>query len=155
MRKDYENWLRLVVLIDCAGRRLCYEILHTKEKIPVDGAQLCHRLQIYKNKMHYQIYEEILCPSNKIIDEKKFDILVYTVVIQFMFGDRYKKLLQDVREMRNNIFHMKDVSTCTRKFEQLWKDACTRLCKPGFNIELPNIVRSGDLISVEKYKGIW
>lgn len=71
MRTDYENWLRLVVLIDSAGRRLCYEILHTKEQLPVDGAQLYCRLQSYKSNMHFQIYEEILSPSNKIIDEKK------------------------------------------------------------------------------------
>ena len=153
MRTDYENWLRLVVLIDSAGRRLCYEILHTKEQLPVDGAQLYCRLQSYKSNMHFQVYEEILSPSNKIIDEKKFDLLVYTVVIQFMFGVKYKELLQDVRDMRNKIFHMKDVSICSTKFEQLWSDACNRLCKTGFHIELPNILRYCDLFSVEEYRG--
>ena len=154
MREDYENWLCLVVWMDSAGKRLCYEILHTKEQQPVDGAQLYERLQKYKNNMHYQIYEEVLCPSNKIIDEKKFDLLVYTVVIHFMFGIKYKELLQDVRDMRNKIFHMKDVSFCSTEFEQLWSDACKTLRKPGFHIELPNILWRCDMFSVEEYRGI-
>lgn len=85
--------------------------------------------------------------------KKKIDLLVYTVVIQFMFGVKYKELLQDVRDMRNKIFHMKDVSICSTKFEQLWSDTCNRLCKTGFHIELPNILQYCDLFSVEEYRG--
>lgn len=62
MRKGYENWLRLVVLMDYAGKSLSDEILHKKEEIPRDGAQLYSELQIHKDKIHYQIHEEIFCP---------------------------------------------------------------------------------------------
>ena len=74
MQKAYENWLRVVVLINYAGKRLCYKILHVKEHLPCDGGRLYHKLEPYKNKMHFQIHAEILCPSNEVIDEKKFDL---------------------------------------------------------------------------------
>ena len=153
LRQDYENWLRLVTLIDCSGRRLCYEILHRKEDVPDDGAEFYSMLKKYKNKVLYQIHEEILSPSNEIIDETKFNLSLYTAVIHFMFGCKYKDLLHDVRDMRNEIFHMEDVSNCTRHFEELWNNACIILCKPGFSIELPSILKCCDLFSVDEYKG--
>ena len=154
MNEDYENWLRLVVLIDSGGRNLCYEILHTKENLPEDGAKLYCILQKYKERLYYQIYEEIFCPSNKIIDESKFDLLVYMTVISYMFGGKYEELLEDVSNMRNKIFHMEDISICTTDFERLWNDACAILCKPGIDIKLPNLLRTCDLFSDEEYKGI-
>ena len=150
---SYENWLRLVVLIDSAGKRLCYEILHKKEELPSDGAQLYSKLESYKTKMDYQIHEEILCPPSKIIDENKFDLLIYTVVIHLMFGAKYDGLIYDVRDMRNKIFHMKDVSDCTANFEQLWSEACAMLHKHGFNTKLLKVLKTCDLSLVEKYKG--
>ena len=72
--KDYVNWLRVLILINSAGKRMCYDTLHRKEQLPDDGAQLYSKLEIYKINMHYQMHEEILCPSDKIIDESKFDL---------------------------------------------------------------------------------
>ena len=140
--------------MDFSGRSLCYEILHTKEKLPDDGAELYYRLEEHKDRMHYQIYEEILCPSDKIIDESKFDLLVYMTVICYMFGAKYQKILQDVNLTRNKIFHMEDLSICTTDFENLWNDACTVLCIPGIDIKLPNVLKTCDLFSNENYKGI-
>ena len=156
-RKDYENWLRLVALVDSVGKRLCYEILHSKEKLPNDGAQLYWKLQSYKSDIHFEIHEEILCPSNGIIDESKFDLLTYITVIILMFGDRYKDFLQHVTARRNRIFHLKDVSVCTRKFEQIWSGTCVifdKLCKDDFDITLPNDLKTCNLFSVEVGKGI-
>ena len=153
LRQDYENWLRLVALIDCTGRRLCYDLLHRKEGVPDDGADFYNVLKKYKNRMLFQMHEEILSPSNEIIDETKFNLSLYTVVIRLMFGIKYKDLLHDVRDRRNKIFHMEDVSNCTSHFEELWSDACVILCKPGFCIELPSILKSCDLFSVEEYRG--
>ena len=151
---DYENWLRLVVLIDSGARNLCYEILHTKENLPVDGAELYCRLQEHKERVHYQIYEEILCPSNKIIDESKFNLLVYMTVICYMFGVKYQNLLQDLSLTRNKIFHMEDLSICTKNFERLWNGAIGVLCVPGIDIKLPNVLRNCNLFSNEEYEGI-
>ena len=152
VNEDYESWLRLVVLIDSGGRSLCYKILHAKENLPEDGAELYCILQKYKERAHYEIYEEILCPPNKIIDESKFDLLVYVTIIYYMFGVKYEKLLQNVTRMRNKIFHMEDVSICATDFERLWNDACIVLCKPGIDIKLPDVLRTCDLFSGEVYK---
>ena len=104
--------------------------------------------------MSYQIHKKVLCPSSKIIDESEFDLMIYATVIYLMFGTKYHKLIYDVREMRNKIFHMKDESICTANFKQLWSDACVMLHKHGFDIELFKNLRNCDLSSVEEYKGI-
>ena len=150
---SYENWLRLIACIDFAGKSLCHEILHKKEKLPSDGAQLYTKLEIYKSEMHYQIYEEILCPPSKIIDENKFNLLIYTAVIHLMIGDKYDELIYDVRDMRNKIFHMKDVSCCTTNFEQLWSEACDMLSNHGFDVNLIKALRNCHLTLEEEYKG--
>ena len=151
---SYENWLRLVILIDSAGKRLCYDILHEKEQLPLDGGQLYFKLESYKTKMHYQIHKEILCPPSKIIDENKFDLVIYTAVIHLMFGAKYDTLIYDVRDMRHKIFHMKDVWNCTANIEQLWNEACTVLCKHGFDVKSLNVLRTSDLSLVKECKGI-
>lgn len=152
--RDYENWLRVVVLINYAGKRLCHEILHLKEHLPCDGGQLYGKLEPYRNDMHFQIYEEILCPSNKVIDEKKFDLLIYATLICHMFGDKYKKLLHDVVNMISKIFHMQDKSIRKADFEQLWNDACDMLLKYDFDIDLLKILKTCGLFSKEEYRGI-
>lgn len=154
VNEDYENWLRLVGLIDSGSRILCYEILHTKENIPDDGAELYCRLLKYKERLHYEIYEEVLCPSNKIIDESKFDLLVYMTVIYYICGVTYQEILQKVSHQRNKIFQMEDVSVCTKDFQRLWNEACAVLCIPGIDIKLPNMLKTCDLFSVEEYEGI-
>lgn len=155
MHKDYENWLRVVGLIDIAGKRLCYEILHVKEQLPSDGGQLYCKLECHKNNLHYQCYEEILCPPNKVIDEKKFDLLIYTTIIYYMFGDKYDKLLDDVGDMRDDIFHMEHESICKADFEQLWNNVCCMLQKHEFHdMELLKTLKTCDPFSAEQGKGI-
>lgn len=153
-RIDYENWLRVVILIDHAGKSLCYEILHTKEHLPCDGGKLYCELEKYQDNMHYQIHKEVLCPLDKFIDEKKFDLLIYSIVIYSIFGAKYKELLDDVGDMRDEIFHMQEESICTVEPEELWRKACVPLCKHGFNTESLNYLKTFNLFSVEKYKGI-
>lgn len=158
MHKHYENWLRVVALIDYAGKRLCHEILHIKEGLPLDGENLYRELEIYKDDMHFEIYEEILCPPDKVIDENKFDLLVYTIVIYHRCGARYKKLLDEVGDLRNEVFHMQDESICTADFQELWRKAydmlCNYDCDYDFDTESLNFFKNCDLFSLEVYKGI-
>ena len=44
-RKEYENWLRLVVFINTAGKRFCDNIMNEKEELPRHGEQLCSELK--------------------------------------------------------------------------------------------------------------
>ena len=145
-----------MVLINYAGKKLCDDILHEKEQLPRDGSKLYNKLKEYKDDMHYQIHEDILCPADKIIDESKFDFMIYAVIFHLMFGSttEYEKLINDVRDMWNKIFHMKDVSTCTTKFEQLWSDASDMLARHKFDIQLLTFLRTCDLYSVGELRGI-
>ena len=155
MYKKYKNWLRVVGLIQYAGKQLCHKILHIEEKIPCDGKEIYRRLERYKNNLHYKLYEEILCPPNKVIDEKRFDLLVYTTIIYYMFGDKYDKLLEDIGNMRDEIFHMQHDSICNTDFEQRWNEACYMLHEHKFDdIELLKTLKTCDPFSVEEYKGI-
>ena len=155
-RKDFDNWLRLVVLINYAGKSLCDEILHEKEKLPRDGAKLYDELKKYKDDMHYQIHKDILCPPDEIIDESKFNLMIYAAIVHLKFENtvEYKKLIDDVRDMRNKIFHIKDVSNCTTKFEQLWSDASDMLAGHSFDIKPLDVLRTCDLYSVKEHGGI-
>ena len=103
---EYRNWLRLFTSIDNAGRTFCQNILYEKEKVPNDGKEFYCILQNYKNQMHFQIHKEILCPSDQFIDDSKFDLMIYTAVIQMMYGDRYKVVVQDLRVLRNQSYHI-------------------------------------------------
>ena len=154
MRRNYENWLRVITLVNCAGKRLCYEILHINERLPCDGGKLYAELECYKNNMHYRMHEEILCPSNKVIDETKFDLLVYATVIYYKFDDRYEELLEDVGDMRNKIFHMPHELICQTELEILWDDACDMLRRHNFDTELLKVLKNCDLFSAEEYQGI-
>ena len=104
--QNHENWLRLVVLIDYGGLKLFKEVLHTKEGLPEDGSQLYHELLPYKDKMQFPDQKEILCPQSGVTDESKFDITLYTKLIEKMFKGRYQDLIKDLRQNRNNLYHM-------------------------------------------------
>ena len=156
-RKDYENWLCLVALVYYVGKRVCYNILHTKEELPRDGAQLYCKLQMHKSNIHFQIHKEILSPANGIIDETKFDLLTYITIIILLFGEKYKELLHRLTTRRNKIFHLKDVSICTRKFGQIWKGTCkmfNEFFESGFYKTLPYDLKTCNLFSAEMRKGI-
>ena len=149
--KKYKNWLRVVMLIDYAGKQLCSKILHTKA---TDGSYLYNILEKYKDNLQYQIHEEILCPPNKVINENEFDLLIYGIVIDFIFGDKYDKLLDDVIDMRNEIFHMQHELICTVEFEKLWQNTSNVLCNHGFDTKSLSILKTCNLWSDEGCKGI-
>ena len=153
-RKDYENWLRLGVLVNFGGKTLFDEILHEKEKLPRDGCLLYSKLATHTNKLQYQLHEEILCPSNEIIDESKFDLKIYALVIYLLFGTKYKHLIYEVRDKRNKIFHMGDKLICEAQFDTLWNQTADMLCKHGFDIKSLDDLKTCDLSSAEDLKGI-
>ena len=141
-------------MINYAGKDLCYKILHEKENLSEDGEKFCRQLKDYKNDMDFQIYKEILCPPNEIIDENKFDLSIYMMVICCMFDEKYDANLTDIRLIRNEIFHMEGKSICKKKFEQLWNKACKVLSKNGFDMKAHNDLKDFDMFLAEGYKGI-
>ena len=87
LTEECGNWLRYITFIDKGGSTLCQKILHKTENVPVDGKVFYSMLQEYQKQMDIPHYRGILCPSNQLTDESKFDILVYTHVIQMMYND--------------------------------------------------------------------
>ena len=147
--QNHENWLRLVVLIDYAGSKLCKEVLHTKEGLPENGSQLYHRLLPYKDKMRYPDQKEILCPQSGVTDENKFDITLYTMLIEKMFQGKHQDLIKDLRKNRNNLHHMASKDISDSDFEKRWKSVCDMLQGHGFT-ETVQDLKTGSLLTIEK-----
>lgn len=147
--QDSEKWLRLVTLIDYAGTVLCKDVLHRKEGLPSDGAQLYHNFLPFKNEMQFNDQKEILCPSNEITDESKFDITMYTGLIRAMFKQKYKSLINDLRAKRNHLYHMANKNLSEKEFEDEWNNVCSMLKKHGFT-ETVQDLKNDDLLKIEK-----
>ena len=144
--QNSERWLRLVTLIDHAGMHLCEEVLHTQEGLPYDGKQLYCRLKIYKDKMRFKDQKEILYPSNGITDETKFDIALYTSLIQVMFGSKYDALIKDLRDKRNELHHMANKNMSQSDFDKHWHSTWFMLKGHGFNKVVADL-KTGNLLS--------
>ena len=151
--QNHENWLRLVVLIDYAGSKLCQEVLHTKEGLPEDGSLLYHELLPYKDKMQFNNQKEILCPQSGVTDESKFDITLYTRPIEKMFVGRHNLLIKDLRKTRNNLHHLANKDISDSDFEKRWKSACDMLQRHGFT-EAVDDLKTGSLLTIEKLEKI-
>ena len=157
LTEEYENWFHLITFIDNAGRTLCQNILHKKENVPVDGKKFYSILQNYKNQMHFQIHKKFLCPLDQFIDQSKFDLMLYINVIQMMYGNKYKNVIQDLRIMQNQLYHMGKKSLSVEEFENLWIHACSVFCKHGLeddNIEFFDDIKTWKISSAEECKGI-
>ena len=153
--KDYEKWLRLAILIDFAGRHLCHTVLHAKEHLPTDGAELYKELEGFKSKIcRCKNQQEILCPSNGITDENKFDVTLYTNIIEKKFPKRYDSLVTDLRNARNTQSHRGNKNLSDLEFNQLWNDTTQMLQKHGFDLQLVGSLRTCDLSSDNQFKDI-
>lgn len=154
MKEHYLNWIRLVVLIDSAGKQLCREILRKEKDFSFDDAKSYSELQNCEKTRHRQLHQHIIDPSNKMIDETQFDLADYIMLILSVFGSSYFELLHDVIERKNKIFHIEDLSECTKKFEQLWKDACNWFHANGIDEKLLSELKICDLLTIKECKGI-
>ena len=146
--KEYEKWLRVATLIDFAGRKLCHSVLHNKENLPIDGAKLYKKLEGFKTKIcRFKDQQEILCPSNGITDESKFDLTLYTSIIENLFPKKYDSLVADLRNSRNRESHRGSKNLSSIEFDQLWFDTMQMLQKHGFDMQLVGNLKTCDLPS--------
>ena len=148
-----ERWFRLVSLIDYAGRQLCKEVLHSTEGYSCDGRTLYVELEPYKEKMQYQDQKLILCPSNGITDESKFDLTLYTKLLEVLFKPKYASMIRDLRKYRNKLFHMGNKHMSELDFEFRWSDTCKMLRSHGFT-ESVNDLKNGSLPAEEELRKI-
>ena len=153
--QEYENWLRLITLVDFAGRSLCRDVLFKLENLPEDEVQLFKILEPLKSRIcRYQDQREILCPPAGKTDHSKFDVTLFTSIITVKYGNKYKSLVDDLRSLRNKEFHKGDKSLSGSDFNQLWSDTSHVLVNHGFDPKLVNDMKDVDLFSHQKFRDI-
>ena len=153
--QEYEKWFRLTTLIDFAGRHLCYDVLFKQEKLPTDGALLYTELESLKSKIcRFRDQLKIAFPSSRITDHNKFDLTLYTSIIENKFGNKYKTLVGDLRGVRNKEFHRGNKTLSDAEFNKLWDDITNMLENHGFNMKLVDDLETSDPFSHQKFKEI-
>ena len=120
----YEKWLRLVTLIDHAGKKICHDLLFITEQLPEDGKLLYNILKKYEFYIKpNRDQRSILYPHNRCTDKSEFDISLYIRIIQGLCGNKYEKYLDNLRKMRNRLFHTGCTNLTEADFKTLWSDA--------------------------------
>ena len=150
--KRYEKWLRVVGLVHFAGKKICHDLLHTKEGLPTDGEDLYIYLSFHKQYINPEKFQsELLYPPNEITDESKFDITLYTRVIHGLYGTKYKRLLDDLRNLRNTEFHKGNIDLTEAEFKELWEKASNILESHDFDMNLVTELRDCGFSQLHKY----
>ena len=150
--QEYEKWFRLTTLIDFAGRHLCYDVLFRRERMPTDGALLYTELEGLKSKIQYPDQREIVLPSSRITDHNKFDLTLFTSIIEKKFGDTYKTLVHDLRRARNKEFHRGNKKLSDTEFDNLWNETTNMLENHGFDMNLVDDLKTSNPLSHQKFK---
>lgn len=143
--RQYKNWFRVFVLIDYGGRELCCDVLFNKENWPTDGVELYKKLKPHESKIcRFPNQFKILCPSSGSTDYNKFDLTLFTSIINNRFGRKYKLLVEDLRYMRNKECHRGKKELSDPEFNQLWECTADMLERHGFDVTSVNDLKSGD-----------
>ena len=152
LSQEYENWLRLTILVDFSGRNLCHNVLFVQEQLPTDGKLLYNELESVS--CHYNDQREILRPTSGITNCDKFDVTLYTKVIKGKFGNKYDSLVNDLRDARNKLFHTGKKEIPDKEFNQLWKDTTDMLQKHNFDLTLVDGLKTSDIFSHKQFRDI-
>lgn len=151
LSEKYEKWFRLTILLDFAGRKICEDVLFNIEKLPTDGVKLCNELKPIESKIcHFEEQLKVICPSNRISDHTKFDLILLTSIIHNKFGIKYKSFVHDLREALRNFFQRDGKLISDKEFDRLWNDTIIMLRIHGFD---PKLV--GDLKSSHAFLKQW
>ena len=152
LSQEYENWLRLTILVDFSGRNLCHNVLFVQEQLPTDGKLLYKELESVS--CQYNDQREILCPTSGITNFDKFDVTLYTKVIKGKFGNKYDSLVNDLRDARNKLFHTGKKEILDKEFHQLWQDTTDMLQKHNFDLALVDGLKTCDIFSHNRFRDI-
>ena len=154
LRKEYANWLRIAVLVDFAGRRLCYDVLFNKEKLPKDGQLLYKELENLKRKQFNREQREKLFPANEITDYTTFDVTLLTKIIESKYGNKYERLVKDLRNARNKESHRGSKELSNNEFNQLWDGITNMLKQHPFNLQLVGDLKNCDIFANQLYRDV-
>ena len=129
--EQHQNWLRIVVCLDVVGLPALKSILHVEIGAPEDGKKLYIYLDQFTSAFEQEgisaDQKKKLFPSCNITDEDKFDITLYSLIINTII--KFKKLkiqtnrkfIYGLRNLRNRIYHMGDKKIEQVDFETEWK----------------------------------
>ena len=154
LRTEYPNWLRIAVLTDFAGRRLCHDVLFHKENLPKDGKLLYKKLECLKQKRLLPEQREKLFPPNGITDYNKFDVTLLTKIIESMYGNKYKLLVDDLRKARNTECHRGYKKLSDNEFDQLWDQITDMLKQHHFDLQSVGNLKNCDIFASQLYRDI-
>ena len=133
--KHYEKWLRLIILIHHAGTKICHDLLHTKRRFPNDGKELNKFLRINEKRIKPDKYQKlILYPPDQSTVESNFDITLYTKIIKGLYGWEYDRLVGDLRNLRNKVWHKGNPNLTEEEFENLWEEVSKTLTSHHFDM---------------------
>ena len=152
LSQEYENWLRLTILIDLSGRNLCHNVLFVQEQLPTDGKLLYKELETVS--CQYKDQREIISPSSGITDCNKFDVTLYTRIIKEKFGNKYNSLVTDLRDARNKLSHTGKKEIPDKEFNQLWNDTTDMLQKHNFDLALVDGLKTSDIFLHKQFRSI-
>ena len=158
--KEYDRWLRLMILIDYGGSKLCHDVLFNQEGLPKDGVALQSQMTSLKNKLNKDQRGKVF-PGNGNPDYTTFDVTLLTDIIRHKFVDKYNSLVSDLKKWRNDIVHRGNKRLSTDEFNQLWRDISDMLQQQQqhFNLSLINLksvsnLEVHDIILHQEYRHI-
>lgn len=89
--------------------------------------------------------------QKKKTDETKFDISLYTDILDKVYPGKYGELVGDLRTWRNQLFHKGDKVYAQKEFDKSWSKLSAFLQKHGFDLNKVNDWKTGDFFSNTKY----
>ena len=156
--KQFEKWCRLVIFIEEGGKAVCKNILHTRLGVPKEGSKLYEYLQHYKTEIKrcelQPFQENILLPSDGVIENSKLDLLLYTYIVQILDKVKEYPFIKELRYKRNELFHMegarRDMSE--QNFEEHWNQVSYYLLKCHFDgMELMSSLKTDALFLSQEH----
>ena len=122
--QEYRNWIWVFILLDYDGGERCLHVFFKKENWPSDGVQLHKRLKPEQSRIcSFKNQCQVFCPSRGIANHNDFNLTLFMRIIEVIFGSKYKSLVNDMRNLRNEECYRSNKEIPDTDFDNLWK--CT------------------------------
>lgn len=148
----YGKWLLLITLVHEGGTKICHDLLYVTRKLSYTKKELYAFLKANETRIKADKYQmHILYPPDRNTDDSKFDIPLYTKIIEGLYGHHYSKLVSDLRKLRNSIFHQGNVEFTKKEFDDLWEKASKILESHGFNMNTVHGLKEAKFSQLQEY----
>ena len=79
----------------------------------------------------------ILYPHHQCTDKSEFDITLYIRLLQGLYGNKYEQYLDNLRTLRNRLFHRGRTNLTETDFKTLWNDTSNTL--KWYNFDMSSV----------------